>query len=50
MMTLIKAQASKDVIQYGLTDGQKLSQEFGYVPLPQEVVDKVEAAADQIQS
>ena len=36
-----KAQAIKDVIQYGLTDSQKLSQELGYVPLPQEVVDKV---------
>jgi phosphate transport system substrate-binding protein len=34
-----KAQAIKDVIQYGLTDGQKLSQELGYVPLPEEVVD-----------
>ena len=45
-----KAQAIKDVIEYGLTDGQKLSQELGYVPLPEEVVDKVQAAANQIQS
>lgn len=45
-----KAQAMKDIIQYGLTEGQKFSEELGYVPLPEEVVDKVEAAANQIQS
>lgn len=41
MKILIKPQAIKDVIQYGLTDGQKLSQELGYIHLPQKVVDKV---------
>lgn len=45
-----KAQAIKKVIQYGLTEGQKYSEELGYVPLPEPVVDKVEAAANQIQS
>lgn len=45
-----KAQAVKNVIQWGLTEGQKYSQELGYVPLPEKVVDKVEAAANQIQS
>ena len=45
-----KAKAIKEVIQWGLTDGQKLSNELGYVPLPQPVVDKVKAAANQIQS
>lgn len=45
-----KAQAIKDVVQWGLNEGQKFSQDLGYVPLPPEVVDKVEAAANQIQS
>lgn len=45
-----KAQAIKNVIDWGLTDGQKFSEELGYVPLPQPVVDKVKAAANQIQS
>ena len=45
-----KAKALKEVIQWGLTDGQKLSAQLGYVPLPQPVVTKVEAAANQIQS
>jgi phosphate transport system substrate-binding protein len=45
-----KAQAIKDVVEWGLNEGQKYSQELGYVPLPAEVVDKVEAAANQIQS
>jgi phosphate transport system substrate-binding protein len=31
-----------------LTDGQKLSDELGYIPLPANVVTKVAAAADQI--
>ena len=45
-----KAQAIKDVVEWGLNEGQKFSEELGYVPLPAEVVDKVEAAANQIQS
>ena len=44
-----KAQAIKQIIQYGLKEGQKYSPELGYVPLPEEVVKKVEAAANQIQ-
>lgn len=44
-----KAQAIKNVIQYGLKEGQKYSPELGYVPLPEEVVKKVEAAVTQIQ-
>ena len=45
-----KAKAIKNVINWGLTDGQKFSEELGYVPLPQPVVDKVKAAVDQIKS
>ncbi|BCL34835.1 phosphate ABC transporter substrate-binding protein PstS [Nostoc sp. MS1] len=43
-----KAKAVEAAIEYGLTEGQKLSSELGYVPLPQSVVTKVAAAADQI--
>jgi len=39
----------KAVIDYGLTEGQKVSNELGYIPLPAEVVTKVTAAAAQIQ-
>ncbi|BAT55862.1 Periplasmic phosphate binding protein [Nostoc sp. NIES-3756] len=43
-----KAKAVEAAIEYGLTEGQKLSTELGYVPLPQNVVTKVAAVADQI--
>ncbi len=44
-----KAKALKDVLKWGLTDGQKLSAELGYVPLPPEVVTKVTAAVETIK-
>jgi phosphate transport system substrate-binding protein len=44
-----KAKAVRDMINWSLTDGQKLSAELGYVPLPAEVVTKVKAAAEKIQ-
>lgn len=43
-----KAKAVEATIEYALTDGQKLATELGYVPLPQSVIAKVAAAADQI--
>jgi len=43
-----KVRALKDLINYGLTDGQKESEALGYVPLPAEVVTKVKAAAETI--
>ncbi|MBD2488783.1 phosphate ABC transporter substrate-binding protein PstS [Aulosira sp. FACHB-615] len=43
-----KAKAVEAMIEYGLTEGQKLAPELGYVPLPQNVVQKVATAADQI--
>ncbi|MBD2499902.1 phosphate ABC transporter substrate-binding protein PstS [Anabaena azotica] len=43
-----KAKAVEAAIEYGLTEGQKIAAELGYVPLPQNVVTKVAAAADQI--
>ncbi|MCX7595393.1 MAG: phosphate ABC transporter substrate-binding protein PstS [Fischerella sp.] len=43
-----KAKAMEAMIEYGLTEGQKVSAELGYVPLPANVVQKVAAAADVI--
>jgi phosphate transport system substrate-binding protein len=42
------AQALKSVVLYGLTDGQKVSAELGYVPLPANVVQSVTKAVEQI--
>ncbi|MGH8001210.1 MAG: phosphate ABC transporter substrate-binding protein PstS [Brasilonema sp.] len=44
----IKAKAVEAMIEYGLTEGQKIATQLGYVPLPQSVVQKVTAAADTI--
>lgn len=43
-----KAIAMEAMIQYGLTEGQKRSSELGYVPMPENVIEKVAAAADEI--
>ncbi|WP_042341508.1 phosphate ABC transporter substrate-binding protein PstS [Calothrix sp. PCC 7507] len=43
-----KAKAVEAAIEYALTEGQKIAKELGYVPLPQSVITKVAAAADQI--
>ncbi|MEH1873335.1 phosphate ABC transporter substrate-binding protein PstS [Nostoc sp.] len=43
-----KAKAVEATIEYALTDGQKQAVALGYVPLPQNVIAKVAAAADQI--
>ena len=43
-----KAKALKDVINYGLTQGQQSSGQLGYVPLPSKVVQQVQAAANSI--
>jgi len=40
--------ALKGVIRYGLTDGQKFSDELGYIPLPDDVVTAVKKAVEQI--
>ncbi|MCE9603443.1 MAG: phosphate ABC transporter substrate-binding protein PstS [Planctomycetia bacterium] len=44
-----KAKTLKDVIRYGLTEGQKISEEHGYIPLPAAVTDKVAKALDKIK-
>ncbi|MEA5505846.1 phosphate ABC transporter substrate-binding protein PstS [Halotia wernerae UHCC 0503] len=43
-----KGKAVEAMIEYGLTEGQKIAPELGYVALPANVVTKVAAAADQI--
>ena len=43
-----KAKAVEAMVEYGLTEGQKVAPELGYVPLPANVVEKVAAAADTI--
>ncbi|MEP6515721.1 phosphate ABC transporter substrate-binding protein PstS [Microcoleus vaginatus] len=43
-----KAKTIEAMVEYGLTEGQKVSSELGYVPLPQNVREKVAAAADGI--
>lgn len=43
-----KAKAIEAMVEYGLTEGQKVSSELGYVPLPQSVKEKVALAADGI--
>ena len=44
------ASALKQVVRYGLTDGQKLSAELGYIPLPDAVTKTVLEAAEKISS
>ncbi|HEX3998934.1 MAG TPA: phosphate ABC transporter substrate-binding protein PstS [Pirellulales bacterium] len=45
-----KAKALRAVLAYCLTDGQKKSESLGYIPLPDNVVTKVKAALENIQS
>lgn len=44
-----KAKAVKDFVTYGITEGQKAAPELGYIPLPEAVVKKVEAALATVQ-
>jgi phosphate transport system substrate-binding protein len=44
-----KAEILRDMVEFGLTEGQKMSAKMGYVPLPQNVVEAVRAAAKNIQ-
>lgn len=44
-----KAKALRDVLNWSLTEGQKISEELGYIPLPENVVSKVKAAVDTIK-
>lgn len=44
-----KLKALKEFVTWGLTDGQKFSEELGYVPLPGPVVEKAKAALATVQ-
>ena len=43
-----KVEAIKKMVEYGLTDGQAMAEELGYIPMPEAVVEKVRAAAEDI--
>ena len=45
-----KAQGIEKMIEYGLNQGQQVSADLGYIPLPNNVRQKVAAAADKISS
>lgn len=43
-----KAKILKEVIEFCLSEGQKSSEQLGYIPLPENVVEKVRAASANI--
>jgi phosphate transport system substrate-binding protein len=45
----LKAEALKGVLRHCLIEGQKISGDLGYIPLPENVVQVVQAAVDTIQ-
>ena len=45
-----KLQALKDVVNWSLTDGQAFADELGYIPLPDNVVEKVQGELETIQA
>lgn len=45
-----KLQALKDVVNWSLTEGQSYAEELGYIPLPENVVNKVQAKVETIQA
>jgi phosphate transport system substrate-binding protein len=44
-----KAEAMRKMVEYCLTEGQKISRQMGYIPLPQNVVEVVLKASQNIQ-
>ena len=44
-----KAEILRKLVAYGLTDGQKMADAMGYIPLPPSVAEKVLAASAKIQ-
>ena len=41
-------QAIKQMVEYGLTEGQAMAEELGYIPMPESVIEKVRQAAEDI--
>ncbi len=44
-----KAAALREMVDYCLTEGQKMSEQMGYIPLPANVVAAVRKASSSIQ-
>ncbi len=44
-----KAKFLRELVDYELTEGQKISDSMGYIPLPASVIEKVKAASAKIQ-
>ncbi len=44
-----KAEVLRRMVEYSLTKGQEIADRMGYIPLPPAVIEKVRAAAKQIQ-
>jgi len=44
-----KADYLRKLVAYGLTEGQKIADSMGYIPLPPSVIEKVKAASAKIQ-
>ncbi|MFJ2982582.1 MULTISPECIES: phosphate ABC transporter substrate-binding protein PstS [unclassified Pseudomonas] len=44
-----KAKAMREMVEYSLTEGQKIADSMGYIPLPQSVIDQVRKASANIQ-
>ncbi len=44
-----KAEVLRKMVEYGLTEGQKISAKMGYIPLPENVVTAVRANVNKIQ-
>ena len=44
-----KARVLREMVEFGLTEGQKRSAEMGYLPLPETVVQRVRSAAGNIR-
>lgn len=43
-----KVEALKKMVEFGLSEGQGMAAEMGYIPLPEPVAEKVRAAAQKI--
>jgi len=44
-----KAEAARELVEYCLTEGQKIADEMGYIPLPEGVIETVREVSQKIQ-
>jgi len=44
-----KAEVLRNLVEYCLTEGQKLSESMGYIPLPDKVIERIRAVSKDIQ-